>query len=109
MVSCIEHIIFLSSLLYSVDGNYCITSGTDKTVKLWNPLRKLHLKTYTGCGQEVLDVASSSDNTMILAGGRDKQPTLFDVESGKILKRWKSHGGAVNAVETAVPSLKILS
>lgn len=35
---------------------------------------------------------------MILAGGRDKQPTIFDVETGKMLKRWKGHGGAVNAV-----------
>jgi len=33
-----------------------------------------------------------------LAGGRDKQPTIFDVETGKTLKRWRGHGGTVNAV-----------
>ncbi|KAL3070090.1 hypothetical protein niasHT_036631 [Heterodera trifolii] len=65
---------------------------------LWNPYRRVHLKTYSGLGQEVLDVAGSSDNSLILAGGRDKQPTVFDVESGKMVKRWQSHGGAVNAV-----------
>jgi WD40 repeat protein len=49
-------------------------------------------------GQEVLDCCGSSDNSLILAGGRDKHPTIFDVESGKMVKRWKSHGGAINAV-----------
>ena len=37
------------------DGNYCLTCGSDKTVKLWNPHTGLLLKTYVGHGQEVLD------------------------------------------------------
>ncbi|KAI6180804.1 WD-REPEATS-REGION domain-containing protein [Aphelenchoides besseyi] len=83
---------------FNVDGNYCITSGSDKTVALWNPLRQIHLKSYRGCGSEILDACGSCDNSMILAGGRDKQPTIFDVESGKMLKRWRDHGGVINAV-----------
>ncbi len=35
------------------DGNYCITCGSDKTLKLWNPTRGLVLKTYSGHGYEV--------------------------------------------------------
>ncbi|KAH7705252.1 WD domain-containing protein [Aphelenchoides avenae] len=83
---------------FNVDGNYCITCGSDKTVRLWNPYRQVHLKSYTGLGSEPLDAAGSSDNAQILAGGRDKQPTIFDVETGKMLKRWQGHGGAINAV-----------
>lgn len=45
-----------------------------------------------------MDAVGSSDNSMILAGGRDKQPTIWDVESGKILKRWSYQGGAINSV-----------
>ena len=37
------------------DGNYCVTCGSDKTVKLWNPNSGLLIKTYVGHGQEVLD------------------------------------------------------
>uniref|UniRef100_A0A915PB97 WD repeat domain-containing protein 83 n=2 Tax=Meloidogyne TaxID=189290 RepID=A0A915PB97_9BILA len=82
---------------FNVDGNYCMTAGSDKSVKLWNPYKRIHLNTYRS-GNEVLDCCGSSDNSLILAGGRDKQPTIFDVETGKTLKRWRGHGGTVNAV-----------
>lgn len=41
----------------AVDGNYCLTCGGDKTLKLWNPLRGTLLRTYSGHGYEVLDAA----------------------------------------------------
>lgn len=76
-----------------MDGNYCVTCGSDKTIKLWNPLKSSLLKTYSGTGNEVLDAASSSDNAQIAAGGADKACTVFDVETGKQLRRWRCHGG----------------
>ncbi|KJH42693.1 WD domain, G-beta repeat protein [Dictyocaulus viviparus] len=83
---------------FVVDGNYCLTSGSDKSVKLWNPIKGTLLKTYTGTGNEVFDVASSSDNAQVAAGGADKCLTIFDVETGKILRRWRAHAARVNAV-----------
>ncbi|CAI5441693.1 unnamed protein product [Caenorhabditis angaria] len=83
---------------YNVDGNYCITSGSDKTIKLWNPLKGSLLKTYSGTGNEVLDACSSSDNSQIVAGGADRACTVFDVETGKQLRRWRTQGAQVNAV-----------
>ena len=50
----------LISLL--VDGDYCITCGSDKSVKLWNPYRGTLLKTYSGHGYEVLDARCSCDS-----------------------------------------------
>ena len=43
----------------AVDGNYCLTCGNDKSVRLWNPHSGLLLKTYMGHGQEVLDADRS--------------------------------------------------
>ncbi|MFH4977874.1 hypothetical protein AB6A40_004583 [Gnathostoma spinigerum] len=83
---------------FNVNGNYCLSCGSDKSVKLWNPFTGVLLKTYTGTGWEVLDARGSSDNSQILAGGLDKQLTIFDVESGKILRRYKGHNGKVNSV-----------
>lgn len=28
---------------YNVDGNYCLTCGSDKSLKLWNPVKKVDL------------------------------------------------------------------
>ncbi|CAI4224389.1 unnamed protein product [Auanema sp. JU1783] len=83
---------------YNVDGNYCLSCGSDKTVKLWNPIKGTLLKTYTGTGNEVFDATSSSDNSQLATGGADKAVTVFDVETGKQLRRWRAHGARVNAV-----------
>ncbi|VBB27996.1 unnamed protein product [Acanthocheilonema viteae] len=86
---------------FNVDGNYCLSCGADKSVKLWNPYKGTLLRTYTGTGWEarfVLDAQGSSDNSMILVGGMDKQLTVFDVETGKITRRWRGHNGQVNSV-----------
>uniref|UniRef100_A0A8B9RW87 WD repeat domain-containing protein 83 n=2 Tax=Accipitrinae TaxID=8955 RepID=A0A8B9RW87_9AVES len=42
---------------FNVDGNYCLTCGSDKTLKLWNPHKGTALRTYQGHGYEVLDAA----------------------------------------------------
>jgi len=39
------------------DGEYCLTAGNDKLVKLWNPHRGRQIKTYAGHGREVAAVA----------------------------------------------------
>ena len=41
--------------LFAENGNYCLTCGSDKTLRLWNPHKGLCIKTYMGHGAEVLD------------------------------------------------------
>jgi WD40 repeat protein len=56
MINTPSHFTFLF-LLSPGDGNYCMTGAQDKTIKLWNPLRPHPIKTYTGHGYEVRDLA----------------------------------------------------
>ncbi|XP_010211911.1 PREDICTED: WD repeat domain-containing protein 83 [Tinamus guttatus] len=42
---------------FNADGNYCVTGGSDKTLKLWNPRKGTLLRSYLGHGYEVLDAA----------------------------------------------------
>ena len=83
---------------FSVDGNYCVTAGQDKTVKLWNPNKGRLLKTYSGHGYEVLDVRGSCDNSQLLSCSMDKTVMLWDVSSGNWTRRWRGHQAAVNCV-----------
>ncbi|XP_059140223.1 WD repeat domain-containing protein 83-like [Physella acuta] len=94
---------------FNVDGNYCITCGSDKSVKLWNPLRNLLLKTYIGHGYEVLDAQSSGDNSHICSGGMDKSVVLFDVSTGQAVRKFRDHAGTVNTVCFNEESTVILS
>ncbi|CAJ0958813.1 unnamed protein product, partial [Mesorhabditis belari] len=83
---------------YNVDGNYVLTCGSDKTIKLWNPNTGAHVSTFMGVGNEILDMASSSDNSQLAAGGLDKCVTVIDVETGKTVRKYRNHAAKVNVV-----------
>lgn len=42
---------------YSRDGIYCLSAGSDRTVKLWNPQTGFCVKTYNAHGKDVFDIA----------------------------------------------------
>lgn len=45
---------------FNSDGNYCLSCGKDRTLRLWNPHRSTHIKTYKAHGREVRDVHVTS-------------------------------------------------
>lgn len=67
-----------------MDGSYCLSCGSDKKVKLWNPALGLLLKTYGGHADEVTDVAGSCDNSYIVSASLDKSIIYWDVSTGRI-------------------------
>lgn len=50
---------------FTADGNYSITCGSDKTLKLWNPVKNLFLQKYAGHSNDVLTTCGSGDNRYI--------------------------------------------
>src|ERR1700734_4477790 len=79
----------------AADGNYCLTCGSDKTIKLWSPGRGALIKTYSGHGYEVLDAQSSCDNAQLCSCSLDKAVLLWDVATGKILRKYRGHAGTL--------------
>ncbi|XP_022314567.2 tyrosine-protein kinase transmembrane receptor Ror2-like [Crassostrea virginica] len=94
---------------FNCDGNYCLTCGSDKSVKLWNPHRNLLLKTYHTHAYEVLDAQASCDNSQICTCGMDKYVCVTDVATGKSLRKYRGHAGIVNCVKYNEDSSVILS
>lgn len=82
-----------------VDGGYCLTCGSDRKLKLWNPYRGLLLKTYAGHGNEVLDAAGSCDSGQIVSCSSDKSVILWDVSTGQPLRRFRGHASTVSCVK----------
>uniref|UniRef100_UPI00358E0DDD WD repeat domain-containing protein 83-like n=1 Tax=Myxine glutinosa TaxID=7769 RepID=UPI00358E0DDD len=94
---------------FSADGHYCITCGSDKTLRLWNPLTGRLLKTYTGHGYEVLDTVGSFDNSQLASCSGDKTVILWDVASGQSVRRFRGHVGKVNCVDFNEESTIVVS
>lgn len=44
---------------FNKDGKYCLSCGKDRSLRLWNPIKGIHIKTYNGHAREVRDVAVS--------------------------------------------------
>lgn len=47
----------VNAVRFNTTGQYCVSAGADRTVCLWNPKKQLLIKSYTGHGYEVADVA----------------------------------------------------
>ncbi|GJV64899.1 WD repeat domain-containing protein 83, partial [Tanacetum coccineum] len=84
---------------FNSDGNYCLTGGKDRTIRLWNPHRGIHVKTYKAHAREVRDVHVTSDNSKICSCGGDRQVFYWDVSSGRVIRKFRGHDSEVNAVK----------
>ncbi|KAJ1469901.1 WD40-repeat-containing domain protein [Baffinella frigidus] len=86
---------------FNRDGNYCLTCGQDRLIKLWNPTKGLVVKTYVGHGHEVFDVATADDNSRLASVGGDKLVFYWDVATGNIIRKFRGHELRVNTVRFA--------
>eukprot|EP00794_Sanderia_malayensis_P016042 gene16042-17664_t len=93
---------------FNSDGNYCMTCGSDKTLKLWNPHTSTLLKTYIGHGLEVLDAISSTLSDRLASCGADKAVILWDVATGKAIRRFRGHSSKINCVKANKDDFTVL-
>ncbi|KAI9140210.1 WD40-repeat-containing domain protein [Paraphysoderma sedebokerense] len=93
------HVGPVHTVRFNSDGQYCLSGGQDRTVKLWSPESGACIKTYAGHGKEVLGIAIASDNSRFAAVGGDKQAHLWDVGSGRTIRRFIGHYQRVNCVD----------
>ncbi|QIX02450.1 hypothetical protein AMS68_007967 [Peltaster fructicola] len=78
-------------------GQYVLSGGQDRTVRLWNPASKRLIQSYRAHGYEVLDIAVSDDNARFVSVGGDKTVFLWDVATAQTTRRFNGHAGKVNA------------
>jgi len=67
-----------------------MTCGSDRTIVLWRPIKALQLKQYRGHSAEVTDCQAKSDNSQFVSCSNDKSLISWDVETGKILRRFRN-------------------
>lgn len=65
--------------LFSADGTKLITSGVDKTVRMWNATDGAPLTTFAGVADAVTSLALSTSGTLLVAACADKSLLGWDV------------------------------
>ncbi|KAH1251166.1 WD repeat domain-containing protein 83 [Glycine max] len=111
---------------FNTDGNYVLSCGKDRTIRLWNPHRGIHIKTYKSHAREVrdvhvtqyslslrimhirnssicrvlyLDIHGIMDNSKLCSCGGDRQIFYWDVATGRVIRKFRGHDGEVNGVK----------
>lgn len=76
---------------FNYNGEYLLTCGSDKTLKLINPYKNTLLKTYIGHGYEVLDCEASADSGKLVSCSSDRTVNYWDVSTGKVVRKFRGH------------------
>lgn len=80
----------IKAVRFNADGQYAMTCGSDRTIKLWRPIKLLQLKCYKAHSSDVMDCHAKQDNSQFVSCSQDKSIIVWDVESGKILRRFRN-------------------
>jgi WD40 repeat protein len=83
------------SVCISADGKQVLTSGADKTLRLWDGRTGKQLRVFEGHTDQVDGGALSQDGKRVLSVSIDKTARLWDAMTGKELQKMTSHYSAV--------------
>jgi len=94
---------------FTASGNYCLSCGRDRTIRLWNPHRGLHIKCYNAHSHEVRSVDATADHARFASCGVDRQLFFWDVATGRTIRRFEGHNHPANVCRFAASDYLIVS
>jgi len=104
-----EELSDFTSVTFSPDGKYIVSSSNDKTCKLWDVASGKEVKTFKGHSAAVATAAFSPDGKYIVSGSYDKTVKLWDTASAKEVKTFTGHQGWVFSVAFSPDGKYIIS
>jgi WD40 repeat protein len=94
---------------FSPDGKTILSTGEDKTLRLWDAASGTELNALRGHTAGVAAAGFSPDGKTIVSAGEDKTLRLWDAASGKALKVLTGHTDALTAAEFSRDGLTVLT
>jgi len=73
----------LYSTCFSSDGRTLVSSGTDGTIRLWNPANGAGIQQLSGQGDHVPSIALSPDGKLVAAAEPQGRLALWEIATGK--------------------------
>ncbi|KAL2887565.1 Vegetative incompatibility protein HET-E-1 [Ceratocystis lukuohia] len=92
------HTHFVTSVVFSKDGQRLASGSADNTVKIWDATSGACVQTLEGHHQEVASVVFSNDGQRLASGSWDKTVKIWDVSSGACVQTLENHDSRVTSV-----------
>jgi WD40 repeat protein len=89
---------YITSVAFSPNGEYIVSSSYDKTVRLWDLKGKLVRQPFRGHKEPVISVAFSPNGEYVVSGSYDKTVRLWDLEGKLVGQPFQGHQDWVNSV-----------
>jgi WD40 repeat protein len=83
----VGHVSFITSIKYSNDKKYFLTSSADATVRIWEAGSKKELITLSGHSDIVNNGEFSPDNKHVITSSNDGTVRIWNIENGIELKK----------------------
>ena len=93
-----RHLDKVCSVTFSPDGKLLASASHDKTIKLWDTVTGIELRTLRGHSHKVRSVAFSPDGIRLASGSDDKTVKLWDIVTGRELQTLEGHSSLVYSV-----------
>ena len=98
----------LANVTYSADGNFVLTGGADKTVRLWSSADGSQARNFAGQSDGITCVAISKDGTKVFAGSADKTVRVWNYSDAGLLATLL-HPAVVRTIGSSPDGQKIAS
>ncbi|KAJ1772052.1 hypothetical protein EV179_001345 [Coemansia sp. RSA 487] len=92
------HVGSVNAGIFDPTGEYIVTGGQDKAIRLCNAQSGRLVQTYEGHGWAIQDLAVSSDSTRMASCGGDRSIFLWDVETAQVNRKFAQHQQRVDCV-----------
>jgi WD40 repeat protein len=99
----------VNSVAYSPDGSQIISGSDDMTVRVWDVVSAVHVRTLTGHTKGVKSVAFAPDGSQIISGSLDHTARVWDAISGANKQILVGHTKWVMSVAFAPDGSQIIS
>lgn len=83
---------------FDKNGEYFLSAGSDSIVYLWNVNYSDPVKDYKGTSREIFDLSIHPNMVNFAACGADRSVPIFDVASGRLIRKLSGHYHQVNCV-----------
>ncbi|MBF0566512.1 MAG: protein kinase [Nitrospirae bacterium] len=104
-----EHEGPVRAISLDASGDYLLSCGADKTIKLWSISQRQCVRTLKGHGGVVLTSVIRQDGMVALSGSADTTVRLWDLSRGKELLVLRGHSAPVRSVALSVDGHLALS